>query len=301
MILITVIITTYNSESTLGRTLNSVVNQIGYKSQFDLQIIVVDDHSQDQTAAIASNYGVEWHSFEKNSGGPNKGRNLGLQKAKGTYICILDHDDEWLPNKLLMQLNHVGTYKIISCGFIERNAKFENDLIYTNTSSKVTIPYKKNETFLAKLERRKDGEKAYLAGIMLHKDLSHLHFEEKYGMVDFDWNLKLYHENESIEVAEPLFIRYVGTTNLSLNEAYRLKDFTLSKEIISTYKHAYLNSCTKGLKRIHGSLARYYYLMGDVKKARTYFLKADFGLKTMLYYLTTYWGRKLVLKWFKVF
>ena len=49
---VSVIVTTYNSEKTIERAIESVLNQTGYKKQFDIQLIVVDDCSTDGTFEI---------------------------------------------------------------------------------------------------------------------------------------------------------------------------------------------------------------------------------------------------------
>ena len=54
-------------------------------------------------------------------------------------------------------------------------------------------------------------------------------------------------------------------------------------------------------RKIQGSRARYYYLMGEMKKARFHFKQSEFSAKTALYYFTTFAGRKLVIKHFNVF
>ncbi len=102
---ISVIITTYNSEQFISRTIQSILNQEKKDIDFELEIIVVDDCSTDNTKSIVKQYdNIVFIENKKNSGGPNKGRNIALQKCTGDYICIVDHDDEWLPLKMSKQL-----------------------------------------------------------------------------------------------------------------------------------------------------------------------------------------------------
>ena len=49
--------------------------------------------------------GVLFFNNMVNSGGPNKGRNLGIKNATGDYIAFLDQDDEWLEGKIELQLS----------------------------------------------------------------------------------------------------------------------------------------------------------------------------------------------------
>lgn len=91
---VSVILTTYNSEKFVSKVIDSILNQKGVDELFQLELIVVDDCSQDKTREILKNYNLEFLTTGENSGGPNKGRNLGLKAATGDYICIADHDDE---------------------------------------------------------------------------------------------------------------------------------------------------------------------------------------------------------------
>jgi glycosyltransferase involved in cell wall biosynthesis len=93
--LVTVIIPTYNREKKLIDAIESALNQ----SYANIQIIVIDDGSTDQTAALVKNYPqVEY--YYKSNGGQASARNLGLQHAKGTIISSLDSDDIWYPEFL---------------------------------------------------------------------------------------------------------------------------------------------------------------------------------------------------------
>ena len=91
---VSVIVTTYNSEESIERTLNSILKQEGIGEVFDIELIVVDDHSTDNTPAILKEFDATILTTAHNTGGPNVGRNMGLKRATGDFICIIDHDDE---------------------------------------------------------------------------------------------------------------------------------------------------------------------------------------------------------------
>ena len=44
---------------------------------------------------------ISFISTKKNTGGPNKGRNIAISQCKGDFICIADHDDIWFSNKII--------------------------------------------------------------------------------------------------------------------------------------------------------------------------------------------------------
>lgn len=102
---VTVIVPTYNRADYLDRLLVSVSNQT-YKN---FEVIVVDDHSQDQDAyhqvisKYASRFSLRYVSNEKNSGAPFS-RNRGIALAKGELLAFVDDDDEWGERKLEKQV-----------------------------------------------------------------------------------------------------------------------------------------------------------------------------------------------------
>ena len=109
--LVSVIIPTYNRSKYLPRAINSVLNQT-YKN---LEIIIVDDGSSDNTKEILKPYikdeGIEYFYIE-NSGVSNA-RNFGIQKANGEYISLLDSDDEYLSTRIEIQLSEMKKQEAI--------------------------------------------------------------------------------------------------------------------------------------------------------------------------------------------
>lgn len=298
---ISVIITTYNSEKSIQRTLNSIFDQTGVNDLFEIEVIVVDDCSTDATTTIVKNYQVTLLSTEKNTGGPNKGRNLGLKIASGDFICITDHDDEWKPNKIMVQIPFLEKAPIVTSGYtiIEEGNNRSFDRI--NNSNEGHLFFDTNITFLARLTKSLKGQNAYLGSILYRKELKDVFFEENFGMVDFDWLLRLFHKNESIEISESLYYRHVENNNLSLNEGYRRRDFYYSLLTIENYLDLYPKEVSLAYKKIHGSRARFYYLINNMKLARFYFWKSQLNIKTFAYIITSYVGAKFVRKRFNIF
>lgn len=300
--LISVIVTTYNSEKYIERTLNSIVQQNGINELFTIELIVADDCSTDTTLTIVKKYNaVNIVSTAKNSGGPNKGRNLGLKEVSGDYICIVDHDDQWKPNRIKAVLPYLNKASIITSGYtvIDEDSKKQTERIQNSTKN--YLVFKKNATFLQKLTKSLKGQNTYLGSLIYSKDLKNILFEEHFGMIDFDWVLRLFHQQKSIEVCSSLYNRYVFGENLSLNENYRRKDFYFSLFFIEQYENQYPKEVKIAYKKIHGSRARYYYVINNMKKARFYFLKSPLNLKTFAYYLTTFIGASYVKKKFNIF
>lgn len=100
--LVSVCINAYNSADVIGETLESVLNQT-YKN---LQIIVVDDCSTDNTAEIVKSYDddrIELYTLPKNFNISNA-NNECLHRAKGEYIAHIDSDDIWAEDKIEKQI-----------------------------------------------------------------------------------------------------------------------------------------------------------------------------------------------------
>ena len=93
--LVSIIIPIYNAELTLRTCLDSILNQ----SFHDIEVICIDDSSQDKTLDILHAYGANDSRIkillnEKNSG-PSIARNIGLEVASGRYVCFCDADDAY--------------------------------------------------------------------------------------------------------------------------------------------------------------------------------------------------------------
>ena len=303
MIKVSVILTTYNSENQIQEVIDSIHKQEGRDESFELEFLVVDDCSTDTTQAILFKNNINFQLTSKNTGGPNHGRNIALSVCTGSYICIADHDDIWFSNKIIQLLAVVDLAPIISSGYILYDKSLGKKMSRENNpiGNVGYILYEKNETFISKLTKSKVGQQTYLGSIMFSSSLKGILFEERYGMIDFDWVLRLFNNQKSVEVCNPLYLRKVDGSNLSLNQQYRMNDYQYSLESIDRYKGEYEKEVEIAKKRINGSMGRYYYLIGEMRLARVYFLKSRIELKTILYLITTFVGSKVVKRYFKIF
>ena len=112
---VSVIIPTHNRAKLLSRAVKSVLLQT-YK---DIEVIVVDDASDDATLEVVEEMISEDKRIRciqlKTSLGGGGARNIGIKNALGNYISFLDDDDEWLPQKLERQLPFVDKYSVVGC------------------------------------------------------------------------------------------------------------------------------------------------------------------------------------------
>lgn len=93
MPLFSVVTPVYNREELIENTLGSIFAQ-GYG---DLDVIVVDDGSTDDTLAKLKSFEDRIRIFQQENKGPGAARNVGIREAEGDYIAFLDSDDLWFP------------------------------------------------------------------------------------------------------------------------------------------------------------------------------------------------------------
>jgi glycosyltransferase involved in cell wall biosynthesis len=83
----------------------------------ELEIIVVNDGSTDDSAAIARKFGGVVRVIDQANAGVSSARNRGIQEASGDFIALVDHDDYWFPTKLAGQLNAFATHPRVDVVF----------------------------------------------------------------------------------------------------------------------------------------------------------------------------------------
>ena len=124
---LSIVIPAFNREKLIIRALESIFEQ----NNHDVEVIVVDDASEDSTVDVVKKYADKKNSLslvihDKNSG-VCKARNTGVDNAKGEWICFLDSDDYFLPegiSTIMKYINSVNSDSSISrLGFC-----FKNDL-----------------------------------------------------------------------------------------------------------------------------------------------------------------------------
>ncbi|MEJ2622066.1 MAG: glycosyltransferase [Candidatus Thiodiazotropha sp.] len=98
---ISVIIPTYNRASTLPRALDSVFAQ----TQQPLEVIVIDDGSEDETPSLIAQHYPQVVYLSQANTGVSQARNRGIKQAQGEWLALLDSDDSWLPDKLQQQMS----------------------------------------------------------------------------------------------------------------------------------------------------------------------------------------------------
>jgi glycosyltransferase involved in cell wall biosynthesis len=101
MPLVTCIIPSYNYARFLRGAIDSVLAQ----THRDIEVIVVDDGSIDDSCEILRSYGDRIRWSQQSNQGVSAARNAGIREARGEFIGFLDSDDAWHPTKIERQLS----------------------------------------------------------------------------------------------------------------------------------------------------------------------------------------------------
>lgn len=137
--LVSVIIPTYNRARFCKAAVESVLSQ----TYENVEVIIVDDGSTDNTEKIISGLNRRLKYIRQSNAGVSTARNTGLQAATGEYIAFLDSDDVWLPWKLEAQLKVLHAFP--KAGMVWSDMKAINEygcLIYESYLELMYSSYK---------------------------------------------------------------------------------------------------------------------------------------------------------------
>lgn len=126
---VSVLIPTYNYARYVGLAVESALMQ----SYPNLEVIVIDDGSTDNTQEVLKPYLSRINYLYKPNGGTGGALNLGIAKSSGKYICWLSSDDVFYPDKVakqvqLMESNPTQGFCYTSFAVIEADGKHHYDI-----------------------------------------------------------------------------------------------------------------------------------------------------------------------------
>ena len=123
--LVSIVIPVYNGSNYMREAIDSALAQ----TYDNIEIIVVNDGSKDNTEEIALSYGDKIRYFTKENGGVATALNLGIENMRGEYFSWLSHDDLYMPDKIEKQVTfiaeHCNPETIVYSGFEFINEQFE--------------------------------------------------------------------------------------------------------------------------------------------------------------------------------
>lgn len=138
--LVSIIIPVYNAASYLEETINSIQEQ----TYSNWEAIFIDDCSSDNSYNLIKKHQKEDKRIKliknKTNSGAAVSRNNGIDHAEGDYLCFLDADDKWHPEKLEKQINFMQE---LNCEFSFTGYQFANEKCNPNGKI-VSVPDKIN-------------------------------------------------------------------------------------------------------------------------------------------------------------
>lgn len=158
---LSVIVPVYNGEQHIKHCIDSLRNQ----SLKDIQVVVVDDGSTDQTAQIVLQYAEQYNNVQLIQLGKNKGtgsaRNMGLECSQGEYIAFLDVDD-WMDIDGYLEITSALDESGSDIGVCNIYTEYEN-----YTRSEIRYQYRHRNTitgrFALRLLCRTEAHDSYIS------------------------------------------------------------------------------------------------------------------------------------------
>jgi len=242
---VSVIVPVYNVEKYIDKCLSSLVNQ----SLTDIEIIVVNDGTQDNSQKIIDKYKKKYpkliKSIIKENGGQGSARNLGLTLARGEYISYVDSDDYIELDMLLKMYNKAkeSDSDIVVCNnsLVTENYEFICNEIYKSNLEIFTAKENPNILF----DKTAVWNKIYKTSFL--KELN-IEFRSKKWYEDLDFSIIVLLNAKKISIVnDPLYcyVQRKGSTmnnsninrNLEIIEAFNcILDYSKYNKLYDKYE-----------------------------------------------------------------
>jgi len=217
---LSIILPVYNVEKFILRCLKSVFSQ---KLSKDVEIIIVDDESPDNSIQIAKDYITQYSSnactkvISQANRGLGGARNTGLKNASGDYVWFVDSDDEILPNSIYYVLKNTGIDDIIIYDYEKINANG------VTTSVKHYIESFKGTGF--DIEKRFILSQAWTC--IYRRDFllaNNIFFREKFLHEDGEFNMRAMCFAKHVSYYSQKIYRYYTQNTFSIMNTVKLKN-----------------------------------------------------------------------------
>ncbi len=246
MPLLSVIIPMYNAETTISRCVDSIFSKISAKDRNQLEVLLIDDGSTDNTSAVCEEIAKNNQQvflFKKENGGVSSARNFGIENANGEWLVFVDSDDYFSEN---------GSIELLEiCNRINSDLCIYSMLFYYNSAKKDKCDIGEIDSsvidYLKSLPQLNGKDlmvcsvcsKLYKTSIIKNNDIRFL--DISYGE-DFSFNLEyLKYINHVKSVNSAIYIYDCTTTNSGVKRVRDNFDFMLqcmtqkANDLIDTY------------------------------------------------------------------
>ena len=272
-----VVIATYNRPQYVCQTIDSILSQAFQ----DLEIIVVDDGSRDETRQILAQYGNRIRYFYRPNQGVCAARNFGFTKTSGEYVAFMDDDDLWLPETLeklieVMTRNPESAFVCAHTYIIDREGN-------------VGMIKKENEGLSSTFHDLYEKWFVQLPTVLIRRSCLErvgLFDEEVFGSECYDLWLRLAKRYPFHYIDEPLakYRVHAQNTSKNLDLILRARRKVINKNEI-TEGMSLLEKITRNAKLYHKFAGMYYYRQNYLKAGINYFKAvATYPLVGMYYW-----------------
>lgn len=208
---LSIIIPVYKVEKYLNRCVDSVINQ----NLDDIEIILVDDGSPDNSPVLCDEYAQKYNYIKvlhKENGGASSARNVGIKAAMGEYLMFVDSDDWWNSN--------VDVNKMLDYVKVNKNTQMFLFTSFDYDEKKGYLKRKEHENFAT---IPTGSVKEYYQRLLSNGNLevhastkiiktdfiksNNLYFKEGSTGEDNEWMMRILRVLESVDIInEPLYI-----------------------------------------------------------------------------------------------
>lgn len=297
--LLSVVIPAYQSAETLPRAIASVLSQ----TFIDFELIIVDNGSTDATydlivEAQKHETLIKCVRLEENQR-PAGGRNAGVESAKGDFIAFLDADDEWLPEKLGIQVqllkNNPHYAAVISDSLNinnitgERRTQSENNAAIMQKLSFEPVPKIPKAYFVNGDLSRTMYTKSFVnmsTSLLRRRSFQESGgFDEKrFGTEDIDFWIRFSRKNKFIYYHHPTVYCHQGTGASAMSESWMLELIDYHRTNLTSPDYTDLHDLAlKNLFKIYRYLIVFYAKNAKPRKAvRIFFESLSFRFDSRL-------------------
>lgn len=204
--LISIIVPVYNARKYLKECINSIVNQ----TYTNLDIILIDDGSTDDSGEICDEYAKKEKRirvFHKNNAGVSSARNMGISQSKAKFLCFVDSDDIILPDYImylyeLLISNHTD---MSACEYV----RLTNIEMYKESKNSSCVKvYDKNTALKNMIYKRRITGHSWLK-LYKRELLSNIHYNEELEVAeDFDFVYQYLQNVDSISYGSRILYIY---------------------------------------------------------------------------------------------
>jgi len=228
--MISVILPTYNRADYLKESIGSVIGQ----KDVDLELLVIDDGSTDETQALLESFEDDRISYYRlpHTGRLSAMKNFAIDRSSGEFLAFMDSDDLWTPGKLARQYEVLKTnpglgFSLTDITVFRDGVTLKEYTYHTQGSVQCAhiFPWIVEKGFLV-----------YNPTLLLHKRcLEHTgYFDENLRSGCLNFNMRLAYHYQCGVFFEPMLLRRLHGSNISEEKKFQNYD-----EYLDTYERFY--------------------------------------------------------------